>query len=72
VDRPDTRPLPTHRPIQHRKTRTRIHASSEIRTHDPSVRAVHDYTRLRLHYHRVRLHSNLKTDLFRRITLHLL
>jgi energy-coupling factor transporter transmembrane protein EcfT len=37
--RPDARPLPTHR-----KTRTHIHASSGIRTHDPSVLAVEDST----------------------------
>jgi hypothetical protein len=28
-----------HKTTQHRKTRTNIHALSEIRTHDPSVRA---------------------------------
>jgi len=39
-DRPDARPLPMHRTTQHRKTRAHIHASSGIRTHDPSVPAV--------------------------------
>jgi hypothetical protein len=29
-----------HRTTLHRKTRTNIHALSEIRTHDPSVRAI--------------------------------
>jgi len=37
-DRPDERPLPTHRTPQHRKTRTHIRASNGIRTHDPNVR----------------------------------
>jgi hypothetical protein len=46
-DRPDARPLPTHRTTQHRKTRTHIHASSGIRTHDPSVLAAEDSTCLR-------------------------
>jgi hypothetical protein len=36
-----------HTTEQHRKTRTHIHTSSEIRTHDPSVRAVEDCTCLR-------------------------
>jgi len=36
-----------HRTAQQRKTRTHIHASSGIRTHDPSVRAVEDRTCLR-------------------------
>jgi len=35
------------RTTQHRKTRTLIHASSGIQTHDPSVRAAEDSTRLR-------------------------
>jgi len=39
------------RTAQHRKTRTHIHASSGIRIHDPSVRAVKDRT--------CRLHGNL-------------
>jgi hypothetical protein len=34
-DQPDTIPLPTHRTVQTQKNRTDIHASSEIRTHDP-------------------------------------
>jgi hypothetical protein len=46
-DRPDAKPLPTHRAAQHRKTRTHIHASSGVRTHDPSVRAAEDSTCLR-------------------------
>jgi len=33
-----------HRITQHWKTRTHIHASSVIRTHDPSVRAAEDST----------------------------
>jgi hypothetical protein len=33
-----TQGLYLHRTTQHRKTRTHIHASSEIRNHDPSVR----------------------------------
>jgi hypothetical protein len=40
-DRPDARPLPTHRTAQHIKTRTHIHASSGIQTHDPSGQAAH-------------------------------
>jgi hypothetical protein len=36
-DRPDARPLPT-------QDNTHIHASSGIRTHDPSVRAAEDST----------------------------
>jgi hypothetical protein len=36
-----------HRKTQHRKTRTHIHASSGIRTHDPNFRAVEDSTSLR-------------------------
>jgi hypothetical protein len=50
-DRPDARPLPTHRITQHRKTRTHIHAMSRIRTHDPSVRTAEDSTCLRLRGH---------------------
>jgi hypothetical protein len=39
-DQPVARPLPTHRTTQtHKKTHTDIHASSGIRTPDPSVRA---------------------------------
>jgi hypothetical protein len=34
-DRPDTKPLPTHRITQHRKAQTHIHASSGIQIHDP-------------------------------------
>jgi hypothetical protein len=46
-DRPEARPLLTHRTTQHRETQTHIHASSGIQTHDPSVRAVEDSTWLR-------------------------
>jgi hypothetical protein len=41
-DQPDARPVPIQRITQHRKTPTRIPASSGIRTHDPSVRAAED------------------------------
>jgi hypothetical protein len=37
-----TQGLYLHRTTQHRKTRTHIHASSGIRTHNPSFRAVED------------------------------
>jgi hypothetical protein len=40
-----------HGTTQHRKTRTHVHASSGIRTHDPSVRAVEDTMCLRLRGH---------------------
>jgi hypothetical protein len=40
-----------HSATQHRKTQIYIHASSRIRTHDPSVRAVQDHTRLRQRGH---------------------
>jgi hypothetical protein len=46
-DRPNARPLPTHRTTQHRETRRHIHASSGIRTHDHSVQAAEDSTCLR-------------------------
>jgi hypothetical protein len=46
-DQPDARPLHTHRTTQRRKMRTYIHASSGVRTHDPSVRAAEDSTYLR-------------------------
>jgi len=36
-----------HRATQHRKTRTHLHACSEILTHDPNVRTVEDHTCLR-------------------------
>jgi hypothetical protein len=38
-----------HGTAKHRKTRTHIHASSRIRTHGPSIRAVEDRTCLRKH-----------------------
>jgi hypothetical protein len=50
-DRPDAMSLPTNRTAQHRKTRTHIHVSSRIRTHNPSVRAVEDITCLRQRGH---------------------
>jgi len=36
-----------HGTTEHRKTRTHIHTSSGIRTHDPIVQAVEDRTCLR-------------------------
>jgi hypothetical protein len=42
------RPLPTHRTTQ-TKTNTDIHAPSEIRTHDPSIRASEDNSCLKPH-----------------------
>jgi hypothetical protein len=42
-----TQGLYLHRTKQHRKTRTHIHASSWIRTHDPSVREAEDSRYLR-------------------------
>jgi len=56
-DRPDARPLPAHRVTQHTKTRTRIHASSGIRTHDPSVRLAEDRTCRRPLVHWDQLHN---------------
>jgi hypothetical protein len=43
-DQPFARPLPTHRTTKHRINahNTDIHALSEVRTHDPSVRASDD------------------------------
>jgi hypothetical protein len=46
-DQPVTKPLPTHRTTQTQNKRTDIHASSEIRTHDPSVRSGEDGSCLR-------------------------
>jgi hypothetical protein len=46
-----TQGLYLHRITQHRKTRTHMHASSGIRTHDPSVRAAEDSKCLRLRGH---------------------
>jgi hypothetical protein len=37
-DQPVARPLPTHNNTNTEETPTNIHALSEIRTHDPSVR----------------------------------
>jgi hypothetical protein len=42
-----TQGLYLHRPTQCRKTRTHIHTSGGIRTHDPSVRTTEDSTCLR-------------------------
>jgi len=47
------------RTAQHRKTRSHIHACCEIRTHDPSVRAAEDSTRLRPRGHWDRLMSKI-------------
>jgi len=44
-----------HRTAQHRKTRTYIHASSCILTHDPSVQAVEDRKCFRSRGHSDRL-----------------
>jgi hypothetical protein len=62
-DQPDARPLRRHRTAQHRKTRTQIHASSGIRTQDPSIRAAEDSTCLRPrgHWDRpLKIHLNVK------------
>jgi hypothetical protein len=45
------RPLPTHRTTQTQNKRTHIHASSGIRTHDPSVHAGEDGSCLRPRSH---------------------
>jgi len=50
-----------HRRTQHTKTRTDIHASSGIRTHDSSLRAVEDRTCLRPRGHWDRLSNRLKS-----------
>jgi hypothetical protein len=50
-----------HRTTQHRKTRTYIHASSGIRSHDPSVRAAEDSTCLRARGHWDRLKMYFRT-----------
>jgi hypothetical protein len=47
-DQPAARLLPSQRTIQTEKMHTDIHASSGIRTHDPSVRAGEDGACLRL------------------------
>jgi hypothetical protein len=55
-DQPVARPLPAHRTTQtHRDT----HASSRIRTHDPSIRAGEDGSCLRRRGHCVRLTSGV-------------
>jgi hypothetical protein len=65
-----TQRLYLHRTTQHTKTRTHIHASSGIRTHNPSARAVEDSTCLRQlgHWNRVQCgYKYLKktiTDIF--------
>jgi hypothetical protein len=43
---PISRPVPTHRTPQQRKTRTHVHASSGIRTRDPTVWLVQDHIHL--------------------------
>jgi hypothetical protein len=50
-DQPVIRPLPTHRKTQTQNKSTDIHASSGIRTHDPSVRAGEDGLCLRSRGH---------------------
>jgi len=52
-----TQGLYPYRTTQHRKKRTHIHASSGIRTHDPSVGAVEYSTYLRRRGHWDRLYS---------------
>jgi len=56
-----TQGLYLHSTTQHRKTRTHIHASSGIRTPDPSVRALEDSTCLRLRCHWGRHQANHST-----------
>jgi len=51
-----TQGLYLHRTTEHSKTRTHIHASTGIRTRDPSVRAVECSTCLRLRGHWDRLY----------------
>jgi hypothetical protein len=48
---PVVRPLPAQDHTNTEETRTDIHASSGIRTHDPSVRAGEDISWLRPHGH---------------------
>jgi len=43
------RPTPKLEDHEHRKTRTSVHASSRIRTHDRSVQAAQYHSRLRPH-----------------------
>jgi hypothetical protein len=52
---PIARPIPTHRMNAH----TDNHASSEIQTHDPSVRANEDSSCLTPHGHCVRLNEGI-------------
>jgi hypothetical protein len=52
---PNARPLPTQDNTIQKNADTHIHASSGIRTHDPSVRAVEDSTCLRPRGHWDRL-----------------
>jgi len=47
----DARPLPTQENTTQKNADTHIHASSVIRTHDPSFRAVEDSTCLRRRGH---------------------
>jgi hypothetical protein len=51
VDQPVARPLPTQDNTYTEETLTDIHASSGIRTHDPSVRASEDISCLRRRGH---------------------
>jgi hypothetical protein len=60
-DQPVARPLPTHRTKQTEQMHTDIHASSGIRTHDPSIRAGEDVSCLRPRDHcdrRVSMNNN--------------
>jgi hypothetical protein len=60
-----TQSLYLHRTTQYRKMRTRIHTTSGIQTHDPSVRAAEDSTCLRPLGHWDRLDKVLATIKFR-------
>jgi hypothetical protein len=65
-----TQCLNLRRTTQHRKTQTHIHASSGIRTHDPSVRAVEVCTCLRPCGHWDRLNIIIKVKLSLCLTKH--
>jgi hypothetical protein len=58
-DQPVVRPLPTHGATQTQNKDTDIPASSEIQTHDPSVRASEDSSCLRPRDHCDRLYTSL-------------
>jgi hypothetical protein len=66
-DQPDARPLPTQDNTTQKNADTHIHASSGIRNHDPSFRAVEDSTCLRLRGHWDRL-----TDLYKQKIINVL